>query len=171
MSSRLAVPALALAVVLAAAPRADAQQRFVTSLEVAAGWVGFPDDGLVEERLVGGAARVQITPRISVGPEIAHLAGSNHSHLIITANVTVDLRVDDGAASARVTPFIVAGAGAFRTSERFPNGTFTSTEGSFTAGGGARVRLSDRVYVAGEARVGWETHVRLQAALGVRLGS
>ena len=48
--------------------------------------------------------------------------------------------------------------------------SFASNEGAFTAGGGARVWVTPRVYVGGEARVGWELHTRLTGTVGVQLG-
>ena len=61
---------------LLAAPMADlaaAQDRPGLAGELAAGWVGFADDGIVSESLVGGAVRWYLLPRISVGPELAYI--------------------------------------------------------------------------------------------------
>lgn len=72
---------------------------------------------------------------------------------------------------SRVTPFVVVGAGLFQTRESFfDNETFTSNEGAFTAGGGIRGLVGERMIVGVEARVGWELHLRLNAIAGVRLG-
>jgi hypothetical protein len=49
-------------------------------------------------------------------------------------------------------------------------GTFTSTEGSFTAGGGVRGLVADRVIVGVDARVGWELHLRIAGVIGWRFG-
>ena len=164
---RVAVGALALLV----APMADpamAQTRPGPALEFAAGWVGFADDGIVSERLVGGAARLYVLPRISVGPEIVYIDGDNHNHLTVTGNVTWDVGPTN---TRRLTPFLVAGAGLFRTRESFFSGPFTSTEGAFTAGGGVRAPVGDRVTVGIDARVGWELHVRVNGLIGLRLGT
>jgi len=64
---------------------------------------------------------------------------------------------------------IVAGGGLFQTRERFPVGTFTSSEGAFTAGGGVRAALGQRVTVGVDTRVGWELHLRVSGLIGVRL--
>jgi hypothetical protein len=69
-----------------------------------------------------------------------------------------------------VTPFLVAGAGLFRTRQEFPRDIFTHTEGAFTAGGGVRARVGDVVTVGGEVRLGWELHLRFNAVVGIRLG-
>jgi hypothetical protein len=58
----------------------------------------------------------------------------------------------------------------FQTREQFFNGTYTSREGAFTAGGGVRALVADRVTVGLEMRLGWETHIRLNGLVGLRLG-
>jgi hypothetical protein len=58
----------------------------------------------------------------------------------------------------------------FQTHETFFDDAVTSTEGAFTAGGGVRARVSRRISVGLDARVGWETHVRVGGTVGIRLG-
>ena len=167
--ARIAVGAISLLV--APMPgRATAQERPQAALEFAAGWIGFADDGIVSEGLVGGAARWYLLPRVSVGPEIVYIGGSSHSHLAVTGNVTWDVVGSTGSRTPRLTPFVTAGAGLFRTRESFPSGAFTSNEGAFTAGGGLRGPIGNRVTVGIDARVGWELHLRINGLIGVRLG-
>ena len=166
---RVAIGVLA----LLATPMADiaaAQDRPGPAAEFAAGWVGFADDGIVSETLVGGAVRVYLRPRISVGPEIVYIHGRNHSHLIATGNVTWDLLAPTNGRQPSIGPFLVVGGGMFQTRDQFVAGTFTSTEGAFTAGGGVRAAVGDRVFVGIETRVGWELHLRLNGSIGLRLG-
>ena len=161
VSGLLAVPMATLAA---------AQDRPGPSFEVTAGWVGFADDGIVNETLVGGGARWHLFPRISIGPEIIYMAGDNHSHLVVTGNVTFDIFAPANGRPARVTPFLVVGGGLFQTRESFSTGKFTSSEGAFTAGGGVRAPVGDRITAGVEARIGWELHVRVSGLIGVRLG-
>lgn len=147
-----------------------AQDRPAVVAEVEGAWVGFPDESIVNETLVGGSVRWYVRPRVSVGPEIAYINGNNHNHLILTGNVTWDLVAPPPDGSRRVTPFLVVGAGLFQTRETFFSDTVTSREGAFTAGGGVRAWLSDRVTVGVDARVGWELHVRIGGSIGVRVG-
>ena len=90
---------------------------------------------------------------------------------MLTGNVTFDLiRPATRGRPRAVTPFVVAGGGLFQTRSSFAIEDFTSSEGAFTAGGGVRGHIGDRVIVGGEARIGWELHIRANAFVGVRLG-
>jgi opacity protein-like surface antigen len=156
--------------VLGISTRADAQDRPAPAVDLSAAWVGFADDGVVGETLVGGAFRWPVSPRVAIGPELVYISGSRHSHAVVTGNLWWDLAPRRAGASSRVTPFLVAGGGAFSTRADFVRETFTSWEGAFTAGGGVRVAASDRVDVGVDARVGWELHLRVGGVVGIRLG-
>jgi hypothetical protein len=149
---------------------AEAQQRPGVAVEVGAGWTGFPDDGVVNESMVGGAARWYLLPRVSVGPELSYISGNSHSHLILTGNVTFDLLSLVNGRPRRITPFLIAGGGLFQTRQSFFSGNFTSTEGAFTAGGGIRAFATDRVSIGVDARLGWEPHLRLNGFVALHLG-
>jgi Outer membrane protein beta-barrel domain len=174
MRTKIYARVAAVALMLMAAPfarSAVAQERPAPVVEFAAGALLFPDDGeTVPEGFAGGTARFYLTPRLSVGPEVAFVKGDNHDHFMLTGNVTYDFLGPVGGRPAPVTPFVVAGAGLFRTQEGFPIGDFSHTEGAFTAGGGLRALLGERVTVGAEARLGWELHVRVNGFVGVRLG-
>ena len=161
------------AIALLASPiahTANAQNRPAPVVELAAGWVGFADDGIVSETLIGGAARVYVLSRVGVGPEVLYLRGHRHSHLVATGNVTWDVFAPVNGRQRPVAPFFVVGGGLFQTRETFPSGNFTSSEGAFTAGGGVRALAGDRITIGIDARVGWELHVRVNGTVGVRLG-
>lgn len=162
-----AVGALALLVALLPG-RAFAQDRPRAAAELSAGWVGFADDGVVGEGMVGGTARWYMSPRVSVGPEVLFIQGSNHSHFVLTGNVNVDLLSPVDGRPRAVTPFLVAGGGLFLTRETFLNGPFTSTEGAFTAGGGVRARAGDHLTFGVDSRIGWELHVRVNGFVGIQ---
>ena len=149
---------------------ANAQDRLAPAAELAAGWIGFADDGIVGETLVGGAARLYVRPRVAVGPEVLYMRGERHSHFVLTGNLTWDLFAPTNGRPQMVTPFVVVGAGLFQTREMFPSGDFTSSEGAFTAGGGVRALAGDRITIGIDARVGWELHVRVNGTVGVRIG-
>ncbi|MBA2305690.1 MAG: hypothetical protein H0W08_24075 [Acidobacteria bacterium] len=152
---------------------ASAQERPAPVAELAAGALLFPDDGItVKEGLVGGTARFYVSPRLSVGPEVAYVRGDDHAHLMLTGNLTFDFLGPVNGQPRPVTPFVVVGAGLFRTREEFPGtADFTSSEGAFTAGGGVRAHVGTRMILGAEARIGWELHVRVNAIVGIRLGA
>lgn len=156
------------ALLLSALP-AFAKDRPWPALDLAAGWVGFADDSVVSEFPVGGGLRWYLSPRVSIGPEVTFITGKSHGHQIVTGNLTFDLLAPRNGAH-RVTPFIVVGGGLFRTSERFANRPFSSTEGAFTVGGGIRAPLNDRVAAGIDARIGWEPHLRITGFVSVGLG-
>ena len=169
MLTRIALGVLAL-LASAMVSAATAQDRPEPAVELAAGWVGFADDGVVSETLVGGAARVYVLPRVALGPEVLYLRGERHSHFVLTGNVTWDVLAPVNGRQRPVTPFVVVGGGLFQTRETFLSGDFTSSDGAFTAGGGVRALAGDRVTIGIDARVGWELHVRVNGTVGVRLG-
>jgi hypothetical protein len=147
-----------------------AQDRPAPAAEFAVGWVGFADDGIVSETLAGGTARWYLTPRIGVGPEVVYIHGDNHSHLVVTGNLTWDLVSPANGRLRQITPYLVAGGGLFRTRESFFSGPFTSNEGAFTVGGGVRTLVSETMTAGVDVRVGWETHVRVNGFIGFGFG-
>jgi len=107
----------------------------------------------------------------SVSPvAVVYIHGAHHSHLVVTGNVTWDLLAPTNRRPHRVTPYLVAGGGVFQTREQFFDGTYTSSEGAFTAGGGVRALVADRVTLGFDVRVGWETHIRIGGFIGLQLG-
>jgi hypothetical protein len=158
-------------------PAPDARAQLLTDhrpdpvVEAALGYAAFLDDAAIEHALVGVAARYYLMPRLSVGPELVYMIGPGSDRdLLLTGNLMLDVLAPRAGRPRRVTPFLVAGGGWFRHSERIGPRPFTSTEGAFTLGAGVRGWTGDRVFVAVDARVGWEAHARLAANVGMRLG-
>lgn len=167
---RAGVAAFGLAIMPPLSRLAAAQERPKPVAEFSAGWVGFADDGVVSEGQVGAAFRLYLTPRVSVGPELTFIQGASHSHFMATGTVMCDLVAPTSARARTITPFLAAGGGLFQTRETRFTPTFTSSEGTFTAGGGIRAAAGDRVTIGVDARVGWELHLRMAGVVGVRLG-
>ena len=137
-------------------------------LEVATGAL-FADDG-AREGFVGGAGRVYISPRLSVGPELAFIDGERHTHVMLTGNLTMDLVRPAGRQPRPLTPFVVVGVGVFQTRTEVPSrASATSYEGFLTVGGGLRASSGSRVVVGAEARTTGSTFSTF-GFLGVRLG-
>jgi hypothetical protein len=172
MTHLLTARTAALATLMVLAPflnlTAFAQDRPSPSLDLSAGWVGFADDGIVSEGMVGGAGRFYLSPRIAIGPELLYIGGDSHSHLVLTGNLTFDVIAPTAGRAPAVTPFLVVGGGMFQTRESFFGEDYTHTEGAFTAGGGVRAAVGDRITMGVDARIGWEAHIRINGVVGVR---
>ncbi len=155
-----------LAAWVAGAGEARAQEPRPIAVEGTVGWAGFVDDATKEHSVFGIGARVPIGRRLSVGPEILYMIGpATDRDVFVLGSLWVDL--GPSPETARVVPYVVVGGGYQRHSDRFASGRFASGEGAFTAGGGARVHVSDRVYVGGDLRIGWELHLRATGHVGV----
>jgi hypothetical protein len=154
--------------VAAAAGTAAAQERRPMTIEGTVGWAGFVDDATIEHTVFGGALLVPLTPRTSVGPEFMYMAGpgSDRDRFVI-GSIWFDALTP--RAGTYVTPYLVAGAGYMRHTDEFSGRSFSSGEGAFSAGGGVRAYLGDRVYAGADVRVGWELHLRAAAHVGIRL--
>jgi len=160
--------AIVVLVLVCVGPHVHAQERPAPAVDLTAAWIGFADDGVVSEPGFGGALRWYVSPRIAIGPELLYIRGDSHSHLALTGNLTWDVLPQ--ATHPKATPFLVAGAGMFQTHEEFFDDAVTSTEGAFTAGGGIRSRVANRISVGVDARIGWELHLRIGGFAAIRIG-
>lgn len=144
--------------------------RPAPAVEFLAGYAGFVDDATIDHGVIGAAARVYLTPRVAVGPEFVYMRGPDSDRdWYLTGNLTFDVLPPRNGTPSRVTPFLVAGGGFFQHRDRIGPFDFTSYEGAFTAGGGVRGWLTDRVYALADVRIGWELHVRVNAGIGIGL--
>ena len=151
-----------------------AQDRPAPIVEAVVGQSGFIDEAWDYFGTIGGGVRVFVTPRLAIGPEVAYLSGEfDASNLTVTANMTFDFVRDDG--SRRVVPYLVAGGGYLRQKTLVGGGPgstalvpFTSSEGTMSAGVGARIALGSQMFVAPEFRLGWEPESRIAVTIGVR---
>lgn len=156
---------LLLAACLSARP-AGAQPRRAPTAEVSGGWAGFVDDATINNGTVGGAAVWEVSPRVRIGPELIYMMGPDRDRrLFATGKLLVDL-IRPRTGRSRVTPYVVADGGFSRYTDRIGTGTFTSYEGAVSGGGGVRLWVSDRVYLAPEIRLGWELHTRATLTVG-----
>ena len=151
-----------------------AQDKPAPIVEAVVGQSGFIDEAWDYFGTIGGGARLFVTPRLAIGPEVAYLSGElDASNLTVTANMTFDIVPDDGR--RRVVPYLVAGGGYLRQKTLVGGGPgstalvpFTSSEGTMSAGLGARIALGSQMFVAPEFRFGWEPESRLAVTIGVR---
>ena len=172
MTTYARLAGLTLALAAASSLNARAQTRPAPVVEVTGGGAGFLDDSVLKHALVGAGARIYLWPRLSVGPELTYMVGPGSDRdLFVTGNVMFDVLSPTASGPRRVTPFLLAGGGLFRHADTFQSGPYTSTEGTFTLGLGLRAWVSRRTFVAVDARIGWEPHVRLAATVGLALGN
>jgi hypothetical protein len=164
----------AVLVMFAGVGRAEAQRSAMplAAVEFTAGYAAFVDDGAIDHGVLGAALRVPLTPRLSIGPEFVYMRGPGEDRdLFLTGNLTFDLLGPRSGQSRRVTPFLVVGGGFSQFSNGFNGSTYSSYEGAVTGGGGVRVWVTPRVYVASELRIGWEPHMRITGTVGIALPS
>jgi len=175
MNGRLGM-ALTIAAMLSGVGRpALAQDKPAPIVEAVVGRSGFVDEAWEYFGTIGGGARVFVTPRLAIGPEVAYLSGEGDaSNLTVTANLTFDIVRDDGR--RRVVPYLAVGGGYLRQKTLVGGGPgstavvpFTSSEGTMSAGLGARIALGSRMFVAPEFRLGWEPETRFAVTFGIRL--
>jgi hypothetical protein len=156
---------------------AHAQDRPAPIVEAVVGRSGFIDEAWDYFTTFGGGARVFVTPRLAIGPEVAYLSGTfdslDASNLTVTGNITFDFVHDYG--QRRVVPYLVAGAGYLRQETLVGTGPgstalvpFTSGEATLSVGVGARIALSSLVFIAPEFRLGWEPESRIAVTIGIR---
>lgn len=154
---------------LIAADAASAEQQH-WAVDASAGYAGFVDDATKSYALVGGSLRRYLSTRVSIGPELVVMWGSDSVRdraMMLTGNVVVDFGFSDPAL-ARITPFLVGGIGAFWGRDIVRGGPYWSSDPAFTAGGGMRIDIGRRLGMAAEYRIGWELHQRLSGALTAR---
>jgi opacity protein-like surface antigen len=154
-----------------------AQDKPAPIIEAVIGRSGFIDEVWDHFTTVGGGARVFVTPRLAIGPEVAYLKGEydalDASNVTVTGNITFDFVRDERR--ARFIPYFAAGAGYVRQKTLVGSGPgstalapFTSGEVTMSAGVGVRIAVASRVFIAPEFRLGWEPETRLAVMLGMR---
>lgn len=104
---------------------------------------------------MGGASlRYHVSSRVSVGPEALFAGSCNartftfyHPQMSLMLQAAVDL--NEGS---RVRPYLIGGAGFVRHADLSGRPARYGTE--FAGGGGAKIFVSDRVFVAPEVQTG-----------------
>ena len=164
-------------VLLALAQPVMAQNTPAPIIEAVVGRSSFIDEVWDHFTTLGAGARFFVTSRLAIGPEVAYLTGTfeslNGSSLTVTGNLTYDLVGDDRA----VVPYLVAGGGLIRQTATVGSGpgstalqSYSSSEGTFSGGGGARIALGSSAFIAPEFRLGFEPTMRIAVMIGFRPG-
>ena len=139
-------------------------------VEGGVGYAEFVDSPPIQHSTVTFGGRVYISRRVAIGPEFSWMRGPGIDRdTFLTGNVTIDLRAAPTAASSPVfVPYIVAGAGFMSNTSQVGTGPYTSGEGAWTVGAGARIAPARNWYIAPELRLGWELHWRTALMVGFR---
>ena len=163
MRVRVAVAAAIL--LLSISTLAHAQSAAVPALTVSGGWTGFIDEGLISHGAFGVGAEWLPTQNLSVGPELLYMVGPRDDRDLFLVGVA---RVGILPLRSRVAPFVTLGGGIMTHSSRFGVESYSSTEGAFIFGGGARINATPRIFIAPEYTMGWEPHMRVAVTVGIR---
>jgi hypothetical protein len=138
----------------------NGRNRF--EVEATGGWAGFPDDRWIHHGIVGGSFRTFIIGSLNIAPEVLYMVGPDGDRDVsVTPMAGYQFR-----RSARVQPYVNGGVGWLRHQEAFGTRSFSSTGVTFGGGGGFKIRISDRLFVASEVRLGWEPFLRTTVSIG-----
>ena len=115
-----------------------------------------------DHSIIGGSIPIRVSDNLSLEPQVLYMKGPRSDRdLTLTGNVIYNL-----ATRERFTFYVVGGAGLLRHSERFGAVEFVSSEWTASGGIGAKVFLTEKVFVAPEFRFGWEPLLSTTAAIG-----
>ena len=138
-------------------------QRGAVDARGTIGWTTFLDESSQSHLFTGGAVRYYLTDRFSVEPEVFFLyKDETDKDVGFQANVAYDF----ARRGSRVVPYVIGGVGVLKTYLKFGPSRFDTTEAVVSGGGGAKIYLNDRWFVAPEARLGLETIARVTVSLG-----
>lgn len=155
--------------------QAAAQQGLTPPKAEIKGTIGgstFGDDE-IPHGVFGGSVRFYVTRRLSVEPEFLYMYHSrNDQDYIVQPNLAFDL----ADPTRRFVPYVIGGVGAVHHRGRFSGFDFntgvprtfdtSSTTWTASAGGGIKIFITDRVFVAPEARIGREPTLRATLSVG-----
>jgi hypothetical protein len=117
---------------------------------VTVGTTVFGDEGAVAEATVGGSVRFYFSRRWSVEPEYLYAwRGTDRNHFL-WGNVAFDFLRRD----RQVVPYWYASPGLVRHTTGFGSFKFSNSEAAFGTGAGVRARLSERIFLSPQFRMG-----------------
>jgi hypothetical protein len=166
---RLAVLAVCFAPILSA----QAQDKSSIDLRATFGMRNTMTEGTCADgngQALGGASvRFHATPRVSIGPELLFASACDRQrftfyHPQMTGMLHLAVDLSDGE---RFRPYLLGGGGFVRHRSS-PAGRSVNYRFEGAGGGGAKIFLSDRVFVAPEVQFGGRVaFVRLTGSLGI----
>jgi len=149
-------------------PRPKAEIRLTGG---ASGFTG--DDGEIPHGVAGGSFRVYVTRRVSIEPEFLYMTNNPNDRDYLGQ---VSVAYDFGDSGKRFVPYVVAGAGVLRHRSQFFGNDFDTgqprvydtsyTSVAVSAGGGVKMFLTKGLFIAPEARVGYQPSLRATVSVG-----
>ena len=124
--------------------------------------------------IIGGALRYYLYRRVSIEPEVLFMwRGQNDRDVVFTPHLALDLMPSNG----RVVPYVLVGIGAehhrdqityrdFFNGNQLVNKKISGFTVSANAGVGAKLFLTDHLFVAPEVRGGHEPSFRATLSVG-----
>jgi hypothetical protein len=144
----------------------DSGRPIAGAVEGIIGHAMFADESLIHHSVFGVAAPLRLTEGLALGPEVVHMIGPGDDRdWIFAAAVRADLMPAGPARAGKVVPFVSGGFGLLLHSDRF--GTYNNLY--YSGGGGVRIHLTDRLYIAPEVLFASELHLRTVARIGYHI--
>jgi hypothetical protein len=150
------------------------ETRQKAEIRLTGGASGFTsDDGRIAHVVGGGSFRLYVARRVSLEPEFLYMRNSpNDQDYLSQMSVAYDF-ADSGK---RFVPYVVAGAGVLRHRSEFFGRDFDTgqprvfdtsyTSFAASAGGGLKLFVTKRLFIAPEARIGYQPSVRATVSVG-----
>src|SRR5678816_736841 len=154
--------------------QAEDSSRPKAEIRLTGGASGFTsDDGRIRHGVVRGSFRVYVTRRVSIEPEFLYMTNNPNDRDYLGQ---VSVAYDFGDSGKRFVPYVVAGAGVLRHRSQFFGADFVTgqprvfdtsyTSFAVSAGGGVKMFLTKRLFIAPEGRVGYQPSVRGTVSIG-----
>lgn len=141
---------------------------------VTVGASGFTaDDGHIAHAVGGAAVRIYVTRRVSVEPEFLYMRNSPDDEDYLSQ---VSVAYDLVEPTRRVVPYVVAGGGVLHHRGQFFGADFVTgqprvfdqsyTSAAVSAGAGAKIFITRRLFIAPEGRIGYQPNLRATISIG-----
>jgi len=182
LSSILSVPALSYIIspllllfcFFPALAQDEGSPRPKAEIRLTGGVSGFTsDNGRIPHAVGGGSFRIYVTRRVSVEPEFLYMRNSPNDQDYLTQ---LSAAYDFAGSNKRFVPYVVAGAGVLRHRSEFFGADFETgqprvfdesyTSIAVSAGGGVKIFLTKGLFIAPEARVGYQPSLRATVSVG-----
>jgi hypothetical protein len=134
-------------------------------VQAGGGWATFPDEGAINHGLAGGSFHAFLARGFFIGGESFYWVGPGEDRdVTIFPFAGYEFR----RSSSRVRPYVIGGVGWLYHRERTGTGIFWGRGHTYGGGVGFKIPITDRLYIAPEARLGWEPALRATLGLGYR---